>query len=279
MTEITLELEKMQNIKNQLDILLHSAKQIENDNYQSHIEQKIEPLDKQEKAVLKFIKRNPGTSIQNVVESVDYARATIYKIIRRLRNYGMIIEELDEKNNRKHRLYVKDKSLIVSVIDDVESFKKSYSNFIRRALELYKKIEGSDNDEMYSWDISVNLVSILKYLIASYSMYAVFEWPKMIKDTQGLNRLYLTVFQSINEIFLELRKYVPFHIKDRKEKQKFLNQDLMFPFQESKVYEQMINDFHEYDLDKEFNLLMSDLFRASKMPKEWKNYRDAIMEE
>ena len=43
----------------------------------------------------------------------------------------MIIEELDKKSNRKHRLYVNNDSLILSVIDDLERFKTSYSNLIK----------------------------------------------------------------------------------------------------------------------------------------------------
>jgi hypothetical protein len=96
--------------------------------------------------------------------------------------------------------------------------------------------------------------------------------------TQGLNRLYLTVFQSINEIYVELGKHVPFHIKEKKEKKEFLNQDLMFQFQESKVYEKMINEFHECDLDREYDSVMSNLFRACGMNRDWKDYRAALLE-
>ena len=82
-------------------------------------------------------------------------------------------------------------------------------------------------------------------------LYAVFEWPKSIHDTEGLNRLYLTVFQNINEILTELAKYIPFHIKKEKEKLKFITRDLTFPFQESQVFEQMIKEFDEYNLGVE----------------------------
>lgn len=52
----------------------------------------------------------------------------------------------------------------------------------------------------------------------------------------------------------------------------------MFPFQESKMYENLIRDFHEYDLDNDMDSIMSKLFTASKMPREWKDYRAAIAE-
>jgi predicted transcriptional regulator len=101
--------------------------------------------------VINFTK-NPGTSIEQIVESVDHTRKTIYKIIGRLRSYGMITEELDKKSNRKHRVHVNNKSLILSVTDDLESFKRSYSKLIKAAVEHYKKID--DPNESYSWDIT-----------------------------------------------------------------------------------------------------------------------------
>ena len=86
MTEITLELEKVQSLKNQVDTIIQSVKRTKDYSSKPRIEQKIEPLDKQEKAVIDFIKKNPGTSIERVVKSVDYARRTIYKTIGRLRS-------------------------------------------------------------------------------------------------------------------------------------------------------------------------------------------------
>jgi biotin operon repressor len=276
MTQITLEKEELQNFVKQLDMLLRSAKQTENYRNKRHVEQKIEPLDNQEKAVINFIKKNPGTSKQQIVDSVDYSRNTIYKAIGRLRSYGMIIEELDKKSNRKLELYSNNKSLFLSVIDDLERFKKSYLNLIKAAVERQKKID--DPNESYSWDVTSNLLFILKQLIAGYSIQAVFEWPKIIQDSEGLNRLYLTVFQSINEMLVELAKYVPFHINDEKEKLEFINRDLTFPFQESQEFERMINEFTEYNLDPEYDAVMSNLFRASKMPREWIIYRNGLME-
>jgi predicted transcriptional regulator len=275
MPKIILESEKIDEVKNQLEMLIQTAQRIEVDNYQRHIRHKMEILDKKEEDIIEFVKNNPGTSKQGVVDSVDYARVTILKAIKNLVNYGIITQELD---NRKHRLYVNDKSIFKSSMDDIKSFKKSYFSLVRMANKCYKKIEGRDDDEMYSWMISTNLIFILKHLITSYSLHAVFVWPKMIKDTEGLNRLYLTLFQSLNEIFSELGNYVPFHLKKRDEKTEFLKKDLMFLFQESKEYERLITEFHEYNLDREFDSAMSNLFKASKMSKEWKDYRAAIME-
>ncbi len=266
-------------------MLLQTPVKIETGSYKHRIEHKLEPLDDKEKDIMEFIKNNPGISIQFVVDSVNYARVTVFKTINRLISYGMIHVELDKKKKRIHRLYVIDDSLIVSVMDDIKKFNKSYINLIKTAAKVYKNMVARDDPKyvgilgnylLYSQTISDNLITILKHLITSYSLYAVFEWPKRIRDTEGLNRLYVTVFQSFNEIFSELAKYVPFHLKKRNEKLEYLNRNLMSLYGEFETYERIITEFHRYDLDIEFDTVMSNLFTASKMPREWREIRTAM---
>ena len=277
MTRIALESEKIDDIKKQLEILVKTAGKIESDNYKYHIKQRMKALDEKEKVIIKFVKNNPGTSKQNVVDSVNYARVTVFRNIKNLVNYGIITQELD---NQKHRLYFNDENVFTSVLDDIKSFKKSYINLIKIADEAYKnKIARGDNTKLYSEMIGNDLATILKHLIMNYSLYAVFEWPKMIKDSEGLNRLYLTVFQSLNEIFLELGNSVPFHLKERDEKIEFLKRDLMSLYGEFEIYEHMITEFHRYGLDMEFDTVMSNLFMASKMPRDWGDIRAGMEEQ
>lgn len=288
MERITVEIDKIQSIRNQLDMLLQTPVKIETGSYKHHIKQKLEPLDDKEKEIIEFIKNNPGTSMQFVVDSVKPARVTVFKTIKRLISYGMIHVELDKKKKRTHRLYVNDDSLIVSVMDDIKKFNKSYINLIKTASRVYKNREARNdpkytgilgNTLLYSQTISDNLITILKHLITSYSLYAVFEWPKRIRDTEGLNRLYVTVFQSFNDIFSELAKYIPFHLKERNEKMQYLNRNLMSLYGEFEMYERIITEFHRYDLDMEFDTVMSNLFTASKMPREWREIRTAMEEQ
>ena len=276
MTRIVLESEKINDIKKQLEILVKTAGKIESDNYKHHIKQKMKVLDKIELDIIEFVKNNPGKWKQNVIESVSYSRVPVLRHINNLVNYGIITQELD---NRKHRLYFNDENVFTSVLNDIKSFKKSYINLVKIAAKIYKNmVARGDNYKLYSEMISNDLATILKHLIMNYSLYAVFEWPRMIKDSEGLNRLYLTVFQSLNEIFSELGNSVPFHLKERDEKIEFLKRDLMFLYGEFEIYEQMITEFHRYDLDMEFDSVMSNLFMAFKMPRDWKDIRAGIEE-
>jgi hypothetical protein len=90
---------------------------------------------------------------------------------------------------------------------------------------------------------------------------------------QSLNRLYLVVFQSLNEIFSELVKYVPFDSKEEKERIEYHQEGLRYSYEDAKKYADMITEFREYGLDIEFDSVMSDFFTASNMPMKWKEYR------
>ena len=288
MTKIAIESKKIDDIKNQLEKLVQDSQKVESDAHKRHIHEKMEPLDKKESDIIEYVKNNQGTSKQGVDDNVDYARVTIFKAIERLVNYEIIIEELDKKNKKIHRLYVSDNSLFTSVMDDIKKFNKSYINLIKTAARVYKNMLVKNdpkyvgilgNHLLYSQTTSDNLITIFKHLITSYSLYAVFEWPKTIKDSEGLNRLYLTAFQSFNEIFSELANYVPFHLRERNEKIQYPNRNLMSLYGEFEMYERIITEFHRYDLDMESDIVMSNLFTASKMPREWREIRTAMEEQ
>lgn len=83
------------------------------------------------------------------------------------------------------------------------------------------------------------------------------------------------VFQNLNEIFAELVKHVPFDINEERKRIEYLQEGLHHSYDDAKTYANMIEEFHEYGLDTEFDLVMSDLFAASKMPMKWKDYRAA----
>jgi hypothetical protein len=58
-----------------------------------------------------------------------------------------------------------------------------------------------------------------------------------------------------------------------------LNRDLMTLYGEFEMYESITNEFQMYDLDMEFDTVMSNLFTASKMPREWREIRTAMEEQ
>ena len=292
MARIVIGLEAIEDIKNKLGSLIQSGQKLESSDLKKLIRQKTEVLDENEKIVFEYIRNNPGTSVQHMVDSLkNPSRGTIYKALKRLKKYKMVITRSDDTNFQKHQLFVNNESLIIQVEKDIKNFKRSYLNVIKRANQEYIKKQRLTEDELkksrrphidipeiYSWGIDEDLTKILKKLIMSYSLNAIFVWPEKIKDSESLNRLYLMVFQRLNEIFSEHAKYVPFDIEDKHKRVEYLQEGLRYSYEDAKMYVDMIPEFDEYNLSTEFDSVMSDLFTASKMHMTWKDYRAGLNE-
>jgi hypothetical protein len=95
---------------------------------------------------------------------------------------------------------------------------------------------------------------------------------------ESLNRLYLTVFQSLNEIFSELAKHVPFDIQDEQKRIEYLQEGLRYSFEDAVVYQNLIPEFADYGVKPEFDAVMSNLFTAIKMNVNWKDYREGNLD-
>jgi len=295
MARIIFDLDAIEDIKNKLGSLIQRGQKLESSDLKKLIRQKTEVLDENEKIVFEYIRNNSGTSVQHMVISPEMplSRGTIFKALKRLKKYNMVIQRSDDTNIQKHQLFVNNESLIIQVEKDIKNIKRSYLNLIKGANEQYRKklmialngekLEKSRRPqigipEIYSSGVANDLSNIFKQLILNYSLNTIFKWPEQIKDSESLNRLYLMLFQSLNEIFSELVKHVPFDIEDKHERLEYLQKGLSYSFEDAKMYADMIPEFDEYNLGTEFDLVMSDLFTASKMPMKWKDYRAGLDE-
>lgn len=293
MTRIIFDLEAIEDIKNKLGSLIQSGQKLESKDFKKLIRQKAEVLDDNEKKVFEYIKNNPGKSKQDVVKALlgTRSRGPVFDIIKKLVKSKMVIQRSDDTNIQRHQLFVNSESLIIQVEKDIKAFKRSYLNLIKRANEEYRKKLNLNEDELkksrrpqidipeiYSSGVANDLSNIFKQLILYYSLNAIFKWPEQIKDSESLNRIYLMVFQSLNEIFSELVKHVPFDVEDKRKRLEYLQEGLRYSFEDAKMYVDMIPEYDEYNLGTEFDSVMSDLFTASKMHRTWKDYRTGLNE-
>jgi hypothetical protein len=179
---------------------------------------------------------------------------------------------------------VNNENLIIQVEQEIKDFKISYLNLIKRANEEYKKKLVLTEDELKKsrrpdldlaefYSEGVALIKIFKLFIANYSFKAIFEWREQIKDLDSLNRLYLIVFQTLNGIFSELIKYIPFDIQDEHKRVEYLQEGLKYLLDDAKIYVTMIPEFDDRNISLEFDSVMTILFRSLKMPMNWKDYR------
>jgi hypothetical protein len=298
MARIIFELDAIEDIKNKLDSLIQKGQKIDSTDFKKLVKQRTGFLDENEKMVFRCIEEKEGQSHQNIVDVLkelppekSLSRKPVFNAIKSLIKRGMVVSEPDGTNSRIHRLYVNRGNLIIQVENEIKDFKRSYLKLIKRADEEYgkkldlteyqlKKSKRPDLDipELYSAGVANGLTDIFRQLIITYSLNAVFKWSREIKDLDSLNRLYLTVFQNLNEIYSQLVKYVPFDIQDEHKRIEYLQESLKYTFEDAKMYVKMIPEFDEYNIGSEFDSVMSNLFTALKMRTTWKDYRTGLNE-
>jgi hypothetical protein len=112
-----------------------------------------------------------------------------------------------------------------------------------------------------------------------YAWYAIFEWPRQIKDTEVLNRLYLMVFQKMQEILNDIEKFVPFGVTERTESRLPEYIEIFWRFRPGEDLKEHIQENH---LDNEFDTLMDTIWKIGEkinpkeMPKKWKKTHNTI---
>jgi hypothetical protein len=302
MTRIVFELEAIEDIKSKLDSLIQRSEKIDSTNFKKLVKPRKSFLDRNEQMVFDCIKEKDGQLIaEDVKESLpektdgqnkkSLSRKPIFKALKSLKDRKMIFAKPDPSNIRRLQLYLNRDNLIIQVESDIRNFKQSYFKLIKRTKKEYFKkqdltsdeLEQSkrpdlDIDEFYSIGIADDLAKIFKQLIIHYSLNAIFKWPQEIKDLESLNRLYLTVFQSLNEIFSGLVKHVPFDIQDERKRIAYLHEGLRYSFEDALVYQTLIPKFADYSAEPEFDAVMSNLFSAIKMNANWKDYREGNLD-
>jgi hypothetical protein len=299
MPRIIIEKDAIEDIKNKLDSLIQRGQKIDSTDFRKIVRQRTGFLDENEKLVFKCIEKREGQAKQEVVDSLTNApppnslsRIPVLNAIISLESREMIRIKPDPLNSQKHLLYVNKENLIIQIENDINNFKRSYLKLIKRANEEYRRKQDLTEDqlkkskrpdldiaEFYSVGVTDGLTKIFKQLIINYALNAIFKWREEIKDLESLNRLYLVVFQNLNEIFSELVKYVPFDIQDEDKRISYLQEGLRYSLEDAKVYQEMIPEFDSYNVGPEFDAVMSNLFTAIKMNVNWKDYREGRLNE
>ena len=294
MARIIIELNAIEDIKTNLESLIQRSQKIGSTEINKLVRQRRGLLDKNEQMVFDCIKEKEEQSKQYVVNSLQksLSRRPVFKAIKSLIDRNMVIEKPDPSNKQRLLLYVNRDNLILQVERDIRNFKRSYLKLIKRTHEEYFKKQDLTQDEIknskqpaldiaefYSSGVEDGLTKIFKQLIINYSLKAIFKWPQEIKDVESLNRLYLMVFQSLNEIFSELVKYVPFDTEDKNRRIAYLHEGLNYSIEDAKIYQEMIPEFDGYNAGPEFDAVMSSLFTAIKMNVTWENYRAGQLDE
>jgi hypothetical protein len=299
MTRIFLEREKLNNIKKELEMLIENSQEAKYDIQKSLAKQTTSFLPDKERRILAYVKKNQSISKQGVVGYFNdksknkdtYSRVPIFHGIENLIKYGMLTVKADEKNSQVHRLYVNKQSLVLSIQEDIKTMKEALLKLMNKSAEIYRDSERVLQDSSNSTEAVIQsmefdldntsfIVQIFKHLISTYAQYAIFEWPRQIKDKEVLSRLYLTVFQQLQEILSDIERFVPFDATKQKRPRYLQTYLKLYPGE----FKQLISHSQKYHLDDEFDTLMDVIWRIDgiitpqNMPREWKMANKIIQE-
>ena len=211
MTKIVIDANELKALGNRLISLagkeVHDAKVIKNDRpvYNEY------PLSNKEKLIFNYIKNNPGTTQECVVENVkEYSRMTILNAIADLKRDGFIEWFKDEHRNKKHHLFINRKNELVSLIEYLDHFKKSFFNLLDEAKAIIKslndKIGVSNRSQEY--DLIDALLMPYKFLINTWIMSDLILRHKEPVDKNIVNQKFAVISATIPEIQIKLYKSI-----------------------------------------------------------------------
>jgi len=155
-------------------------------------------LSRRERTILDYIRKHPGVSKQGLVDGLDgqYSRVPIYNSIRLLERNQMIVIMRDKSNSQVHKLFVKDDSLLLTLIRDLDNFEENY-------LLLLRKVQKSGSNES---TMLIASFTIYQHLLGMYLIHTLQTWPRQTDDPIMLKRLYTTLFSRLSKIHLEIYK-------------------------------------------------------------------------
>lgn len=218
-----------------------------------------------EKAILEYIKSNPGKIKEQVVEyfKKDYSRIPILDSIQNLAKLGLIV--IKKEHRQKHCLYVNDKSLFISELHSLDEFKVSFLHLLKVARRKYdllnKKIQRTKfeenpplRSEIESFKIHIIILvhDMFQYMVDTFGLVALFRWPAMTSDNEILSRLYASVFAKLREILLSSLEFIP-SINDPKQ----IFENIMTErYSDLYRFKPLVEDSYKRGLEKEFDPVM-----------------------
>jgi hypothetical protein len=227
-------------------------------------------LTEREKAILKHIKKNPGKIKEQIVEQFKgkYSRAPVLDSIESLAQLEIIL--VKKEHRQKHFVYPNEESLLISEFRDLEQFKESFLRVLKKARREYDnlytkkqrtKIEDDPSlalklDDYKSY-IVILVYYLLRHMINTYGVIALFRWPSMTKNTEILNRLYIGVFARLSEILSASLEFVPTEKDPRIVFDNIMTENYSYIYD----FDDIIDNSKEYGLYKEFEPVMDCIWR------------------
>ena len=194
--ELRNRIEELEKEKQQLQVALPSLK-IEED------------LTQRESIIVQYLKQNPGTSKQSVINELTTnekgSRVTVLKAIKRLESYAVISARRDKKNSSFYKLYLNENSVFLSVYSELEELKNAFFNLIEKLGDtpITPTNTNTAGDPFYNNTNATryyDLLFIYQHILGVYLTYSVLKWPNKVKDKLILNKIHAVMFYRMIEI-------------------------------------------------------------------------------
>ena len=166
-------------------------------------------MDNKEWLVFDCVHKKPGQTKEDIVRAMkgSYSRVPVLNALSTLEEYEMIV--VRPVNSQKHRVFPNDKSLLMSVIQDINYFKEKFCDLLdtidhkgkMSTLVLKKGTELPRGHSLLS-----ECLIIYNQFLRVFLFQAMVKWSKEeALDKQIINRLYNTIFPAILEIQLKFQ--------------------------------------------------------------------------
>jgi hypothetical protein len=223
-----------------------------------------------EKCISEYIKNNPGSTKQNVVNNFEgilsYSRGPIFNTIFQLEEEKIIIVRHDEHNRHVTRLFINNENILVSLIKDLNSFKQSFFNLIDKAMMIGGPKENDDwlGALLFRSELVRALLFPYKAFIIKYNLGDLLPSDTKIDD-ETLHKKFTIVSDTMREIHLKL--YQNMSDKGWNDNGEELKEQLLsnFTSTEKSHYEELgdvLKIFEKYGLRQSAEAVFDSLFRS-----------------
>lgn len=212
------------------------------------------------KLLEEFVSNNPGCNKEQIIKNLEdrISRVTVFKIIKEMRNDGILSVDRAKQNSRDRKLSINTDNILVSVSKELDDFKIYFSALLDKAKELCKPLHLDGIQDIYS-----QIISLFHELVDVCVRRALLIWPSKVKDVTVLNKLYVMVFSELVKIQLEIIKKfrsLAVYSRDFKEvMQRKFPATSVLSFHDGA--ETMLDEFKKINMDKEAKPVLGHLTR------------------
>src|SRR6185503_3020895 len=139
-------------------------------------------LNKNEDIVVKYLDKNPGSSIEQVVSGCKISRATIFKTIDALVARGLVLKREDKIKHRTYHLFVNHQDVAFSFEKDLRAFKHFYTSLIDYTSKELIRLSNYKMNKSKIDNLIEAIIGPYRFLYTMYITSDILLWDKRPLD-------------------------------------------------------------------------------------------------